>query len=72
MCSDYATRRFAGVFILVSLALGYWVYSGWFLFTAFVGVNLLRSTFTNACPLEHVLGRFGIAGCHRRREGSDA
>ena len=71
MCNDYVIRRFAGTFILLSLALGYWVHPGWFLFTAFVGVNLLQSTFTNACPLERVLGRFGIAGC-RRRGGSDA
>ena len=71
MCNDYIIRRFAGVFILLSLAMGYWVHPAWFLFTAFVGVNLLQSTFTNVCPLERVLGRFGIAGC-RKRSGSDA
>jgi hypothetical protein len=71
MCNDYIIRRFAGVFILASLALGWWVHPGWFLFTAFVGVNLLQSSFTNFCPLERMLGRFGIAGC-RRRESSDA
>jgi hypothetical protein len=59
-------RRFAGVFILASLALGWWVHPGWFLFTAFVGVNLLQSSFTTFCPLERMLGRFGIAGCQRR------
>lgn len=71
MCNDYVIRRFAGAFILTSLALGWWVHPGWFLFTAFVGVNLLQSTFTNFCPLERMLGRFGIAGC-RRRDGSNA
>lgn len=68
MCNDYVIRRFAGAFILLSLALGWWVHSAWFLFTAFVGVNLLQSTFTKCCPLERMLGRFGIAGC-RKREG---
>jgi hypothetical protein len=58
-------RRFAGVFVLVSLALGWWVHPAWFLFTAFVGVNLLQSSFTGFCPLERVLGRFGILGCGR-------
>ncbi len=66
MCNDYVIRRFAGVFILLSLALGHWVHPGWFLFTAFVGVNLLQSSFTGFCPLERMLGRFGIAGCRRR------
>ena len=66
MCNDYVIRRFAGSFILLSLALGWWVHPAWFLFTAFVGVNLLQSSFTNFCPLERMLGRFGIAGCRRR------
>ncbi len=51
-------RRFAGVFVLVSLALGWKVHPGWFAFTAFVGVNLLQSSFTNFCPLEYILRRF--------------
>ena len=63
MCHDYVIRRFAGVFILLSLALGYWVHPAWLLFTAFVGVNLLQSTVTSFCPLERVLGRLGLAGC---------
>ena len=45
-------RRIAGTFVLASLALGYWV-SPWFLlFTAFVGLNLLQSSFTRWCPME--------------------
>jgi hypothetical protein len=56
-------RRFAGVFVLGSLALGWWVHPAWFLMTAFVGVNLLQSSFTAMCPLERVLGRFGWFGC---------
>lgn len=63
MCSDHLIRRFAGVFILLSLALGHWVSPGWYLFTAFVGANLLQSSFTSICPLERMLGRAGILGC---------
>lgn len=63
MCDDRIIRRFAGSFLLVSLALGWWVDPRWFLFTAFVGVNLIQSSFTSFCPLERVLARFGLAGC---------
>ena len=66
MCPDTVIRRFAGVFVLASLALGWWLHPAWFLFTAFVGVNLLQSSVTHFCPLERVLGWFGAAGCTRR------
>jgi hypothetical protein len=65
MCPDGIIRRFAGIFILASLALGWLVSPLWFLFTAFVGMNLLQSSYTNFCPLEKILGRFGIMGCDR-------
>jgi uncharacterized membrane protein YccC len=55
----YLIRRFAGVFILVSLALAYWVSPYWLLFTAFVGANLLQSSFTRRCLLERILSRVG-------------
>lgn len=54
---EHLIRRFAGVFVLASLALGYWVSPYWYLFTAFVGVNLLQSSFTGFCPLERILDR---------------
>ncbi len=50
-------RAFAGIFILASLALGWWVHPGFFLFTAFVGVNLFQSSLTGFCPLEMLLRR---------------
>ncbi|MFZ5622957.1 MAG: YgaP family membrane protein [Gemmatimonadota bacterium] len=56
---DMLVRRFAGVFVLISLALGWWVSPYWFLFTAFVGLNLLQSSFTRFCPLEIVLRKAG-------------
>jgi hypothetical protein len=48
-------RRIAGTFILISLALGYYVSPYWLLFTAFVGLNLFQSSFTKWCPLETIL-----------------
>lgn len=65
MCDEKLIRRFAGVFILASLALGWWVHPAWFAFTAFVGLNLLQSSFSNLCPLERILGRVGFPGCSR-------
>ncbi|RPI41044.1 MAG: DUF2892 domain-containing protein [Betaproteobacteria bacterium] len=65
MCPENLIRRFAGVFVLGSLTLGWFVHPGWFAFTAFVGLNLLQSSFTNLCPLERVLGRAGFFGCRR-------
>jgi hypothetical protein len=66
MCNDRVIRRFAGTFILVSLALGWWLHPLWFLVTAFVGANLLQYGFTDICPLEWMLGRFRVFGCAPR------
>jgi len=52
-------RMFAGAFILLSLALGYWVHPNWYYFTAFVGLNLLQSAFTNWCPMITFLKKLG-------------
>ena len=63
MCNDRIIRRFAGGFVLASLALGWFVSPLWLLFTAFVGLNLLQSSFTSFCPLERILGPFHAFGC---------
>lgn len=55
-------RRFAGVFILVSLALAHYHNLNWLWVTAFVGFNLLQSSFTNFCPLEMILKKGGVGG----------
>ena len=60
MCSNethYTIRRMAGAFVLVPLALGYWVSPWFFIFTAFVGLNLFQSSFTKWCPMEKVFER---------------
>jgi Protein of unknown function (DUF2892) len=57
MNTETIIRRVAGTFVLASLALGRWVNPAWFLMTAFVGLNLLQSSFTGFCPLESILVR---------------
>jgi hypothetical protein len=53
-------RAFAGAFVLLSLALGYLHSPYWHVFTAFVGLNLLQSSFTHFCPLEIILRKLGV------------
>lgn len=60
MTINEGLRGIAGVFVLLSVALGIWV-SPWFLaFTAFVGANLLQSAFSHWCPMMWVLKRAGL------------
>jgi DUF2892 family protein len=61
MKMQYIIRRIAGVFILLSVALGYWVSPYFLLFTAFVGLNLLQSSFTKWCLMENMLEKAGVA-----------
>jgi hypothetical protein len=54
-------RTVAGTFVLISLVLAFWVSNYWLWFTAFVGVNLIQSSFTGFCPLEKILDKLNIA-----------
>lgn len=65
MKSWQLVRLFAGLFILLSLALGVpgspvFVSSWWLAFTAFVGANLLQASFTGFCPLAMILRKLGV------------
>ena len=57
---ERAVRMIAGIFVLLSLALGYWVSHYWYLFTAFVGLNLFQSALTNWCPMTMILQKCGM------------
>lgn len=65
MSTESAIRIFAGLFVLVSLALGaqaspVFHSANWLWFTAFVGFNLFQSGFTGFCPLEKILRKIGM------------
>jgi len=67
MSAERIVRIVAGFFILLSLSLGVaasplFVSEYFLLFTAFVGLNLLQSGFTQVCPLNNILARFGVKG----------
>ena len=62
MSMDRVVKIIAGSLILISVALVIWVSKGWLFLTAFVGVNLIQSAFTNWCPASGILAKFGIQG----------
>ncbi|GAB6142135.1 DUF2892 domain-containing protein [Methylosoma difficile] len=65
MTIERIIRMVAGIFILLSLSLGVegsplFLHQNWLWFTAFVGFNLLQSSFTQFCPLEMILKKLGV------------
>lgn len=63
MTIERALRLIAGLFVMLSVALGYWVHPAFYLFTAFVGLNLFQSAFTNWCPMMSLLRALGVKSC---------
>ena len=61
---DRAVMAFAGVMVLVSVALTQFVHPNFFWLTVFIGANLLQSAFTGFCPAAMVFRKLGVpAGC---------
>jgi len=64
MSIDRIVLAFAGSMVIISLLLGYFVSPYWLLLAAFVGFNLLQSSFTGFCPLAIILKKAGLRpGC---------
>jgi len=57
---ERSLRVIAGFFILVSVLLAYYHSPYWLFFTAFVGLNLFQSAFTNWCPMMLILHKLGV------------
>jgi len=70
MTLEHRIRLIAGIFILASLALGWWVHPAWYLFTAFVGLNLVQSSFTRWCLMEDILRTLDRRDLDRGSTGS--
>jgi hypothetical protein len=60
MTIDRAVMAFAGLVVLVSLALAQWQSPVWLLLTAFVGLNLLQASFTGLCPAVMIFKLLGV------------
>jgi hypothetical protein len=57
---DKYIRAIAGIFIIISVLLAYFVNINWIWFTLFVGANLLQSAITNWCLMEDILKYLGV------------
>lgn len=62
MTVERLLRLIAGSFILLSVALSVYHDQRWLWFTAFVGLNLFQSAFTNWCPMMTFLRKLGVKG----------
>ncbi len=60
MTVERALRLMAGLVVLLSLALAHYVSIYWLWLTAFVGLNLLQSAFTNWCPAMAIFRAMGM------------
>jgi hypothetical protein len=60
MTVERTLRLIAGGFILLYLGLGHYLSPYWYLFTAFVGLNLFQSGFTDWCPMMTFLRKLGV------------
>jgi len=60
MTVDKYVRLFAGLMILLSIALTHYVNPNWVWLTVFVGANLAQSGLTNLCPLATILKKLGV------------
>ncbi|MCF6175623.1 MAG: DUF2892 domain-containing protein [Victivallaceae bacterium] len=68
MTVERCLRTIAGFFILFSLVMAKLHSPLWLYFTAFVGLNLLQSGFTNWCPMITILKKNGIPTCKTNLE----
>jgi hypothetical protein len=60
-------RAVAGTMVLVSVTLAYFINIYWLGLAAFVGLNLLQSSFSRFCPLEKILERAGVQSGNSNR-----
>lgn len=60
MSIDRAVMMFAGIMVLVSLALAHFYSPYWLWLTVFVGVNLIQASFTGFCPAAMIFKKLGI------------
>ncbi|MGB8815253.1 MAG: DUF2892 domain-containing protein [Paracoccaceae bacterium] len=62
MTLDRSVMMFAGVMVLLSVALTVWVSPLFMWFTVFIGVNQIQASFTGWCPAATIFKKFGVKG----------
>ena len=63
MTIERGLRLAAGLVVLLSVTLSVFHSQSWLFLTAFAGLNLLQSAFTNWCPMVWLLARLGLQPC---------
>ncbi len=63
MTIERGLRLMAGVVVTLSAGLAYFHSPLWLILTAFVGLNLVQSAFTNWCPAVWMLSKIGLRAC---------
>jgi len=76
MTINRVVRIIAGLFVLLSLALGVsaspvFVSEYWLWFTAFVGANLFQSGITNWCLMDQILAKLGVPATRTCNDAGD-
>ena len=60
MTIDAAVLRFAGIVVLISVALSAYVHPNWMWLSVFAGVNMLQASFTGFCPAARIFRKLGV------------
>ena len=60
MTLDRAVLAFAGLVVLTSLTLAWFISPYWLALTAFAGANMLQASFTGFCPAAMIFKRLGV------------
>lgn len=60
MSLERTVSAFAGIMVLLSVALTVWVHPGFVWFTVFIGANLFQQSFTGFCPAAIVFRKMGV------------
>ena len=64
MTLERTVEAFAGIMVLLSVALTYFVHPNWVWLTVFVGANLFQQAFTGFCPAATIMRKlFGLKPC---------
>ena len=57
---DRAVFVFAGLVVLVSIALARWIHPAWIWLAVLAAVNMIQAAFTGLCPAAMAFKRLGL------------
>jgi hypothetical protein len=64
MSLDRAVLAFAGLVVLISVALAHFVHPAWIWLAVFAGANMIQASITGICPAALIFKKAGVKpGC---------